>query len=75
MGSDRRHRVTVENEDRTTDDDGWVDPFAEGDDAGSPIPATTLLGAIGQFIAALIAVVLLIALFIGSAIVVRWFFG
>jgi hypothetical protein len=67
--------VTVENEDPTTDDDdAWVD-LSAGDDAGSPIPATTLLGAIGQFIAALLAVALLVALFIGGAIVVRWIFG
>jgi hypothetical protein len=74
--SDRGHRVTVENEDRTTDDDdAWVDLFAEDDDVGSPVPVTTLLGAIGQFVAAVLAVAVLVALFIGGAIVVRWIFG
>ena len=65
----------MENEERPTDGDGWIDPSTEDDEGGSPIPATTLLGAIGQFVAALLAVALLIALFIGGAIVVRWMFG
>ena len=68
--------MTVENEDRTTDDDdAWVDLSAGGDDVESPVPVTTLLGAIGQFVAALLAVALLIALFIGGALVFRLIFG
>jgi hypothetical protein len=66
----------MENADRPTDDDDTrADAFAEDDDAGSPIPATTLLGAIGQFVAAVLAVAALIALFIGGVVVVRWVFG
>ena len=63
------------DEDRPNDDDGWADPFATDDDVDTPIPVTTLLGAVGQFVAALLAVALLVALFIAGAIVVRWIFG
>jgi hypothetical protein len=65
----------MENEDRPNDDDAWADPFAEDGDVDVPIPVTTLLGAVGQFVAALLAVALLVALFIAGAIVVRSIFG
>ena len=66
----------MEDEDapRNTDDE-WVDLLAEDDDAADAIPPTTFLGAVGQFVAALLAVALLIALFIGGALVFRWIFG
>lgn len=66
----------MENEDRSADDDdAWLDPFAGDDDVDSPVPVTTLLGAFGQFAAALLAVAVLVALFVGGAIVVGWIFG
>ena len=67
--------MTGENDDWPTDDDVWLDPFGGDDDAGSSVPVTTLLGAVGQLIAAVLVVVALVALFIGGAIVVRWIFG
>jgi hypothetical protein len=66
----------MENDDRTTDDDeAWLDLLAGDDDAGNSVPVTSLLGAVGQFTAALLVVVAVVALFIGGAIVVRWIFG
>jgi len=67
--------MRVENDDPPKDDDAWLKPLGGDDDAGSSVPATTLLGAVGQLSAAGLVVVVLIALFIGVAIVFRWFFG
>ena len=52
-------------------DDEPPDPFGldEEDDASSPRPSW--LGAVGQMLAALLAVVALVALFIGAAAVLR----
>ncbi len=67
--------MRVENDDRPTGDDAWLDPLGGDDDAGSSGPVTTLWGAVGQLSAAAFVVVALVALFIGGAIVFRWIFG
>ena len=51
-------------------DDEPVDLF-ELDDEEAPAPGPSWLGAVGQMVAALLAVVALVALFIGAAAVVR----
>ena len=66
--------MTAENDERPTDDDGWLDPLA-GDDDGSSAPVTNLSGAVGQLTAAILVVVVVVALFIGGAIVFRWVLG
>ena len=52
-------------------DDAPGDPFDLGDEDEAPAPGPTWLGALGQMVAALLAVVALVALFIGAAAVVR----
>ena len=66
--------MTVENDDRPTDDAG-LNSFGGDDDAGNSVPVTTLSGAVGQLIAAVLVVVVFVAVFVGGAIVVRWIFG
>jgi hypothetical protein len=65
---------TSEGEDEPTDDaDGWIDFFeAEGDEGPEPRPS--FLGALGQMVAAVLVVVLVVALFIAGAILFRWIF-
>ena len=53
------------------DDHEPVDPFDLGDEDETPPPGPTWLGALGQMVAALLAVVALVALFIGAAAIVR----
>ena len=67
--------MTVENGERPTDDDAGHDPFGGADDAADSLPVTTLFGAVGQLSAAVLVVVVLVALFIGGAMVFRWIFG
>jgi len=61
----------VTGEDDPDRDDDPVDPF-DLDEAGeTEAPVPSWMGAIGQMIAALLAVVALVALFIGAAAVLR----
>ena len=52
-------------------DDEPSDPFDLDDEDEAPTPVPSWLGALGQMVAALLAVVALVALFIGAAAVVR----
>ncbi len=52
-------------------DDEPVDPFDLDDEGETPPPVPSWMGAMGQMVAALLAVVALVALFIGAAAVVR----
>ena len=68
--------MNPENEDRPGDDaDPSFDLFDLDDAALSPAPAGSLLGAIGQVAAAVLVVLVLVALFIGGAVTLRWIFG
>jgi hypothetical protein len=53
------------------DDREPLDPFDLDDEDDTPAPVPSWLGALGQMIAALLAVVALVALFIGVAAVLR----
>ncbi len=53
------------------DDDEPLDPFDLDDEDEAPSPGPSWLGALGQMIAALLAVLALVALFIGAAAVLR----
>jgi hypothetical protein len=58
--------------------DAAEDPFElfdTDDDAGSAARVGTLLGAIGQIVAAVLIVVVLVTLFIGGAVALRLIFG
>jgi hypothetical protein len=61
-------------EDEPTDGaDGWLDLFeTEGDEGPERRPS--FLGALGQLVAAVLVVALLVALFIAGAVVFRWVF-
>lgn len=52
-------------------DDEPVDPFEPDDEDEAPTPSPSWTGALGQMVAALLAVIALVALFIGAAAVVR----
>ena len=52
-------------------DDAPLDPFDLDDEDETPAPVPSWLGALGQMIAALLVVVVLVGLFIGAAAVVR----
>lgn len=58
--------------------DAAEDPFElfdTDDDAGSTVRVGSLLGAIGQIVAAVLIVVVLVTLFIGGAVAFRLIFG
>jgi hypothetical protein len=61
----------VTGDDEPADDHAPLDPFDLDDEDETAAPAPSWLGAVGQMIAALLAVVALVALFIGAAAVVR----
>jgi hypothetical protein len=65
---------TPEGENEPTDDaDGWMDFFeAEGDEGPERRPS--FLGALGQLVAAVLVVGMVVALFIAGAVVYRWIF-
>lgn len=64
-----------EDEDRSTEDaDRSFDLIEMDDDEGGPANAGSLLGAVGQIAAAVLVVVVLVAVFIGSAVAYRWIF-
>ena len=65
---------TPEGRDEPTDGpDAWTDFFWGEDDEG-PEPRPTFLGALGQLVAAVLVVALLVALFIAGAVAFRWVF-
>jgi len=67
--------VIPDSDDRRTDDtEAPFDLFGADDDVGSSAPVGSLLGAIGQIVTALLVVVLLVAVFIGGAVALRWIF-
>ena len=59
----------VTDPDEPTDDADAVD-FPDEDE--SALPADGWLGAVGQMVAALLVVVVLVALFMGAAVALRW---
>jgi hypothetical protein len=67
--------VSPEDDERPTDDaDRSFDLSETDDDEGGPANPGSLLGALGQIAAAVLVVVVLVALFIGSAVAYRWIF-
>jgi hypothetical protein len=65
------HEDLTEADDPAGDAGAQFDLFLEDDEDGSAAPAPGWLGAIGQMVAALLIVVALVALFIGSAAALR----
>ena len=61
----------TEGDEARGDDDEPLDPFDLDDEDESAAPVPSWLGALGQMVAALLAVVALVALFIGAAAVLR----
>jgi hypothetical protein len=55
--------------------EGPFELLDQGDDGQDTARAGSLLGAIGQIVAAVLIVVVLVALFIGGAVVYRLIFG
>jgi hypothetical protein len=53
--------------------DAWTD-FFWGEDDEDPESRPTFLGALGQLVAAVLVVALLVALFIAGAVAFRWVF-
>jgi hypothetical protein len=75
-GAASRSPVIPESDDQRTEDvDAPFDLFEVDEDAGRSARVGSLLGAIGQIVAAVLVVVLLVALFIGGAVAFRWIFG
>ena len=58
-------------DDEPADDDAPLDPLDLDDGDETEAPSPSWLGALGQMVAALLAVVGLVALFIGAAAVLR----
>ena len=63
------------DERRTDDTETPFDLFEAEEDVGSSAPVGSLLGAIGQIVTAVLVVALLVAVFIGGAVALRWIFG
>jgi hypothetical protein len=65
---------TPEGDDEAPDGtDGWID-FLWTEDDESPEARPSFLGALGQIVAAVLVVALLVALFIAGAVAFRWIF-
>ena len=58
-------------DDEPADDDAPLEPFDPDDEDEAPAQVPSWLGALGQMIAALLVVVVLVAAFIGAAAVLR----
>jgi hypothetical protein len=67
--------VSAEDEEGPEDRDPLVALFGPDDVEEEPARKGGLLGAVGQILAAVAVVLLLIALFIGGAVAYRWVFG
>jgi len=61
----------VTEDDEPADDDAPLEPFDLDDEDEARVQVPSWLGALGQMIAALLVVVVLVAAFIGAAAVLR----